>query len=337
MKRGVRITWVLLCAASAALAAVLISGRAGAEPSGGGKPVAAENPHWRDDGCKQCHELKGGEVTGPPADPESQCLACHNGKRARQCMHPAGVPPTYARIPDAAKWPLQNGRLACLTCHDARLACNKPAFRPANNAVFLRNIRPGAAADTFCANCHPPEQYSKLNPHVMLDAGGVIERRCLVCHTRLPDRNALRRTGMPLLRADMTEVCLGCHRRHSDINPKGHLGQPVTRAVSAYIRDRDIGVLYEYLKRTTTSQPDAVDFPRALNPPNTIACATCHNPHQQKTFPAESILAYGALRVVAGKSNKVAPTVPREEVCRDCHDLRKLTTRKPPATQPGAK
>jgi len=343
-------------------------------PPGQPKRIAhAENPHWRPDACDQCHQQSGGGADGrakaapgqplpnlphSPRNAEALCWSCHDGQRARGEAHPVSVAPAQANVTKPGDWPLVDGRLGCLTCHDVKLGCDKSAYRPAVNTVFLRGqgstgstgSTDGAAApaEAFCKNCHNPQRYKRFNPHIMLDANGEIRAsRCLVCHTQMPARTAKLRTGQPALRKDQNALCLDCHRPHPDMYAKGHMGSVLKPPMIEYINKHDIGVLQAQLKKAAgtgslaqgspASQPSGAagqpgpavpaavtDIPLALDSQGWITCATCHNPHQQNTFSSDSVLGYGAMRLVSAAPERITSGARNKQLCEDCHDLGQL-------------
>lgn len=108
---------------------------------------AAVDPHGDDpELCRWCHEslpAPGGDVRSSlMASPTMVCLLCHEAQ-----PHPAAAshlvaPPADMRVEE---WlPLDwNGRIGCVTCHDAHLS----------SGLLPRRLR--AKGNALCAGCHP--------------------------------------------------------------------------------------------------------------------------------------------------------------------------------------
>jgi hypothetical protein len=208
-------------------------------------------------------------------------------------------------------------------------ACRAKAERTDENAKMLR-VTPGkpavesraAARAQLCQNCHDLSEFEPTNPHLMLTADReVIAGRCLVCHTEVLDRSAGARTGRAALRGGETAVCLSCHAKHKDQFNPGHLGSKVKPEMLAYIRAREVVGLAAPIGSALLAQAKAAGGRPTLLPlaaDGTIACTTCHNPHQAGAFPAGTPLAYRPMRVVDGRA--VSP-VRGDQWCGHCHDL----------------
>ena len=102
------------------------------------------NPHWTDQACQQCHLGKpsqGKKATFKfGGDFNKLCNSCHDTAISRFDEHVVGVlipdSPYFRRPPQ--DFPLDNGKLTCITCHDVRIqeAAN-PNIRD-KNPPFLR-------------------------------------------------------------------------------------------------------------------------------------------------------------------------------------------------------
>jgi predicted CXXCH cytochrome family protein len=289
------------------------------------KPQKAPNPHWQKDGCGDCHAEKQGKHASIPADKADEiCLKCHDGRRASMEFHPVG------RVLDPAKynkpaWPMPEGRLGCLTCHDMLPACSEKIDRPGVNRMLLRDFSAGRShSQPFCQNCHKESTYQKLNPHIMLmaDKDEIIEEKCLFCHESPQDRKQMTRTGKPALKHDQTTLCRDCHQQHKDPMIQGHIGLKLSDNNLAYMRIREQIGLNGHItpKMIETAKADHAK-PTMMVPgaDGTIVCSTCHNPHQYGVFPAGSVLGYRAMRL-AGNGKPVSP-VHGQMWCRYCHEL----------------
>jgi predicted CXXCH cytochrome family protein len=293
-----------------------------------GAPVTrAVDPHWNAGRCGDCHAVREGKVEAiPAAKVDGVCLRCHDGRAASAEAHPVGrAAPATRPIPAPSGWPLNEGRLSCVTCHEMRAACAVDAARPIEETKLLRKGTAGAEATSICERCHVAADYPRYNPHVMLTAGarGVIEEKCIACHSAMPDRASKARTGQSLLRGgDEVSLCRACHdKRHKDQFNPGHLGAKVKPEMLAFMRAREVvglmtapgGDLLAQLK-AAGAKPTLI----GLAADGTIACSTCHNPHQAGVFTAGTPLAFRPMRVVGDRA--ISP-VHGEQWCNHCHDL----------------
>jgi len=308
----------LVCAGGLALACALefrVSDAAAATP-------ARSNPHWRKDGCAECHAMEAGKAR-PIAimAVDSLCLGCHDGRTASAESHAIGRPLKATSRP-GSQWPTADGRLSCITCHDARQACDQAAQRPAANPRFLRLAGTGNA-QAFCGACHEPQHLGRRDPHRMVtaDRREIIPEQCLVCHDAVPDRASVARTHKPALRAPEPLSCRACHPVHRDAAPRGHMGALVDPDMLAYMRAREMVGLTGapsalLLKDLKNRKVMPTQMPLDAN--GRMTCVTCHNPHQAGVFPTTSPLSAGAMRIVDGKT--LSPVRGRQW-CNHCHQL----------------
>ncbi|MGE0480249.1 MAG: cytochrome c3 family protein [Phycisphaerae bacterium] len=285
-----------------------------------------ENPHWRADGCRTCH---GGDGAAPrPIARErvdALCVSCHDGRRAIDDAHPIGWPAAGPRThapPD--DWPLVDGRIGCLTCHDIQRHCAAAAVRPAENPALVRGFD---ARDPFasCTNCHAADAW-RVNPHRMVvapsghdgasGAGDTPRQSCGFCHQSTPPTPAdgVAR-GDARLRDTTSKLCLGCHTMHADPAPRGHLEAHVTPSI--------LGTLLAAEQRIFAARgwPRPADAPASqpvLLPlsDGRVNCATCHNPHAPELFGSESPL--GSRSTAPADAHK-ALRVEHLQLCFQCH------------------
>ncbi len=256
----------------------------------GKKPATVDSPHWRADGCRQCHAVDTAGGLAPIAADrvDALCVSCHDGVRASAESHPVGWPAEGPRTRAVAGWPLVEGRIGCLTCHDMRGHCSEPARRPAENPGLLRGYDAAAPLD-FCTRCHVAEQW-RINPHAGDPVVG--QRRdalCGACHDATPELRDGQRRGGGGLRQETTALCLNCHAMHADPAPHGHLG-----VATDALRSRDLLPLED----------------------GRITCATCHNPHAPGVFPDGTPLE---ARAAAEADAAVGLRLDYADLCRDCH------------------
>jgi len=100
-----------------------------------------------------------GSAVLPVGDPSghmssADCMSCHETQPV--LSHPVNVAPGM-RVP--ARFPLENGQINCITCHQDTLA----AHGGAGDHAMLRGG--GAAGQAFCAACHTSADLTRQNRH----------------------------------------------------------------------------------------------------------------------------------------------------------------------------
>ncbi len=192
-----------------------------------------ENPHWSADKCDACHRMSG-PIAMPiaPASVDAACITCHDGTKAVAESHPVGRIALTSSTTPPTDWPLVDGRLGCLTCHDVKRHCDVTAARPAGNAAMLRGAALGGSV-RFCLQCHEGSDSWRISPHQQTrDDGTIREETCGFCHTADSARIALAGGDKPVLRSRGSNVCLGCHSKHWDYFPEGHVDRPLTSEIA---------------------------------------------------------------------------------------------------------
>ena len=244
-------------------------------------------------------------IAGAQAD--RVCLSCHDGRLASAEKHPIGRPIPTGSVKLPEHWPVADGRLGCLTCHDLTPTSghhgqprDQNADRPLENPNFLRGTAAGPRL-AFCGQCHVANAgQTRFNPHRMLSADGKIqEQACLFCHTSpfAPGRLS-ERTGDAALKRDAISLCIGCHTQHVDFFEPGHIGVTATPEIVARMAAADRQppgqpVPRAEIERASQRRERPVRMP--LGRDNIVVCSTCHNPHQAGVFPGSSVLAIGAI------------------------------------------
>ncbi len=270
------------------------------------KAARAESPHWKRDRCGDCHEMSGGRAMPiAPAEADRLCLSCHDGTNASAEPHPIHRPGHADMVSTPAEWPLVDGRLTCLTCHDILRHCEVDVVRPEVNPVLLRGTLSENPLD-FCMQCHKPDESWRLSPHQQVDADGRIRlESCGFCHAEAPTvpRDGLRE-GYSFLRAATSEVCLTCHVRHWDYFPEGHVDRPAPAKV------REALGLTESTARGMTTEG------RLPLSRGNVTCFSCHNPHDEKLFAPGSELG---MRATRPEDARVDLRMDRTELCLSCH------------------
>ncbi len=283
-------------------------------------PPKTVNPHWNAAGCVTCHPTSQGKpraiATGAV---DALCLSCHDGEHAAAEIHPIARAASN-KVPVPQAWPLVEGRIGCLTCHDVKQGCGKVTERPSSNSAFLRLASEDTPVGAFCVNCHQPERSPKFNPHLVMDANRQVQaERCGYCHNGPMETNTMKRTGNQNLRQSQLLLCRSCHPQHHEIAKSSHIGLKVKDDTLAFIRAREIvGLLNSPSDELVKQLRESKARPQFMLPAadGTLICTTCHNPHQAGTFPADSALSYRPMRAVNGRT--VSP-VRGEQFCHHCH------------------
>lgn len=286
------------------------------------KPAKADDPHWQPRSCAQCHTIKNDKVLAiAPQQVDQLCLDCHDGKKGKAEPHPIGRILAGDEFVKPQGWPLLDGKLTCLTCHDVKLGCSHSVQRPLLNTVFLRGSGVGAP-EVFCQNCHKTELYKKYNPHIMLDSNGTARQGlCLFCHTKEQDRTTKLRTGKPALRSMELRQCRACHAFHVDYFQPGHVDAKIPPEMLAYIAARELVGPTTRPSAELVKQLESAGTRANRMMPNRqgkIVCTTCHNPHQEGLFSPDSVLAYAAMRVIG--PDKIVSPVRGQKFCLRCHN-----------------
>ena len=288
-----------------------------ARPGAGAFRVVAqvENPHWRADRCTVCHPASAGApgaIDGAAAD--RLCLSCHDGKKAIDEAHPIGRVARTARTKTPEGWPLVDGRIGCLTCHDIRKHCVAPQSRPADNPGVVRALDPTNPLAS-CTQCHLTQEW-QVNPHRSEVAGLASQgATCGFCHVSTPRRVGAEGWEFDAkLRGQPTKLCLNCHSMHADPAPRGHLEAPVTadmlRAIAAQ-ENRMSGIAHS--QRASSGLLPLAD--------GRVSCATCHNPHATDG-PLAALLSrpFGTARSTDPADRGKGLRLPHMQLCLSCHE-----------------
>ncbi len=308
------------------------------------------NPHWTDKHCTECHVKAEKPDLLFEGDSVQMCNRCHAESFARTDIHPVGVKPTADMqkiMPDT--WPLENGAITCITCHDVLVQMKENAAQRLLNPSFLRGA-PYEQISSFCFSCHQQNQFAKTNPHEQLDAQGtIIAGRCLFCHQSLPNPQQAQSINDVTFNNGRTDMCVNCHSDKQTAHPAraDHLVE-----LSA---DRLTSLQFEGGKQ-------GIELPIFRG---SVVCGTCHNPHQKGVMHRQEI-GHGAgtenflrlnggyalcvfchtdMRITAKRSFsrpsrnalKTAPEVMRnhkpwaENKCKMCHTITPKNRTKPAA------
>ncbi len=265
------------------------------------------NPHWTGKNCIECHveDLPQWKDAKLKYDGDSVmlCNRCHGTEFARADIHPVGVSLTKEMKKISPKdWPLKDGQLTCLTCHDARIQMTDDFAVRTENPKFMRGA-PFESLAEFCFTCHQQAEYKKTDPHKQLDAGGrIIESRCLFCHLSFPDSSQVKDITEVSFKSELKFYCVNCHPQEKTEHPA---------------RADHMVKLPGAMKKSLSSQITALQVDIPLDG-DRIFCGTCHNPHERGVIKRKEA-QHGSgekffLRLSAGS-----------ELCVSCHDDKRFS------------
>jgi len=280
------------------------------------------NPHWDATRCTACHQSEGGGQMLPIAleATDGLCLSCHDGVKAPADPHPIGRPGITDLVKTPADWPMPNGSIGCMTCHDIKRHCSPEARRPTVNPVLLRGFDPQRPLE-YCTICHTPDVGGRFSPHRQRDATGrVRDDACFFCHTQRPELPADgRRRFQPHLRVETSALCLNCHSRHWDLSTRGHVDRPVTPKIREWMLTRELSLTVVADRRQLEAlAADPNRHPARLPLGNNmVTCYTCHNPHYAGLFRQDSEL--GAL-AKNPQDRRSALRTDWIDLCSECHN-----------------
>ncbi|UCG77775.1 MAG: hypothetical protein JSV21_09375 [Nitrospirota bacterium] len=245
--------------------------------------------------CSTCHMTS--EPVGPPPDLAGDldtsdiCISCHDYEENH---HPNNVVSSDEfTAPEGSTFPLYNGRVKCLTCHEVH------GGEGLLEAPKLLRGGPYDDRRAICFKCHFREKYAEIYVHDMKDdKGDIVQVRdkpvCLMCHSVVPDPGK-DRTRDVKFRADVGFLCWRCHPPMPQEFFKYHFLNRPSRKVWQNMRK---------------SQRE-LDVVLPIVPRNRITCSTCHNPHDSGVIvhepAAKGADAQGKLRLQ------------RNVLCNACH------------------
>ncbi len=270
----------------------------------GPAPVATAgpvSPHEDPAACAVCH---GPGLPDTAPNDMQLCLDCHPDAD----MHPVRVTPDTTTVPEG--WPLQDGGIACFTCH-AEPGCDAER---SHEVPWLRG-GPVPRNALFCVRCHDAEELKRVDPHHPRAAGAVgaaSDPSCVACHHGKPEDGALPADSK--LRTAADQICAECH------GPAPHIG------VSTHV-----GI------KPRADMPPDVALP--LDAAGVIQCWTCHDAHgsagehAERARPPRARRAADALRALARPDRDLSlegdgdPDHPPlmalpgtgDRLCRACH------------------
>jgi predicted CXXCH cytochrome family protein len=240
--------------------------------------------------CTMCHRtmsptLQSTAALSQEADLSEICMDCHH---YTENHHPVNFVPE--REIDS-RYPLIDGQIKCLTCHEAHGKLKK------SYPKLLRGA-PYEDRREMCFRCHSEDQHIDINPHRMINSDGTIRDingmpSCLFCHGSVPDQSIS--DEQITFKADVAFLCWRCHPPMPGEFFRSHYLVKPSRTTERTMKsnERQSGINFPLLNR------------------DRITCSTCHNPHQlgviQKASVSSGADATARLRVDAS------------QICLTCH------------------
>ncbi|PLX71687.1 MAG: hypothetical protein C0602_00370 [Denitrovibrio sp.] len=260
--------------------------------------VANQKPNASKE-CAVCHyewmpeflyDLKGTELVPYQKEKvvatEKMCFSCHNGtvgdsriKIWSGDMHKGSEKiPEHMTIPN--NLPLEDGKVACKTCHTAH-ATGNPEGEGVDKSVFLRMEN---ADSQLCKTCHDylldnqHEMHPLVKPKRSYDA---IEKKLNSLDGKLGSEGQL--------------VCESCHTPHSPKDKKLLIYPEHDSQLCSICHDNKVNSENaEYLKGMLNHpiniiQKDLENVEKTMKEggvygyDNEVICLTCHSPHKGKT------------------------------------------------------
>ncbi len=250
-------------------------------------------------------ELAGIRLMEPPGKAvvaeSDTCLGCHDGSVAdsRRVVwlehgHRTGIVPSAGmKVP--AEFPLDNGKLACRTCHTAHVAGFTESPK---DAIFLRMRN---EQDQMCKTCHadkshgpetgshPLAKMKSAFPATLASAGAHSgPQRDLVLCQSCHGAHGTRDDKLLLMATSASELCLTCH---ADMRPAMWDKNP------AHSHPANLPI------RKPAQLKAIKDMGTVLGAGNTLVCLSCHKMHDGQ----------------AGKA-MLADTLRGSALCLRCHE-----------------
>ena len=309
-----------------ALVAILLLGQmsSGGQNANTKEKPLANNPHGDTALCTACHtSVLGGRDTLSFGGNISQlCGSCHDGRHAKREAHPVGlVPSSTIQKRISSDFPLDHGRLTCLTCHDVVPDCTTRQPATISRRYFLRG-EPVFDPLTFCFDCHIRQDYQPFNVHDQLDSGQIKKDTCLWCHVNVPDSGSdLTKLTFRKLRSSGPELCSNCHSvpaGHPAGNPHMQTTPPTQMQwyMSAYEMEPGMHLPFnQLLEYVQAANRVPQSFP--MDEQGRITCWSCHNPHEKGLLPVWNPRSFGAEPQKA--TNHRLRAHAGDLACRACH------------------
>jgi len=203
----------------------------------------AVHPHFRKAFCFGCHENTD-DYTLLSEDINHLCNRCHASGEIPGNFHPLKKVPAGITVPKG--WPLTDGALTCLTCHEQGHEDQERLPKMVRGGPYEKPRGP-------CWRCHDRQHFKVSDIHRDINEG----KRCEFCHVDRPEPGK-DTAGTVVFVADPDLSCLSCHEESYE-HMKSHHG--------------------------STRKPPGGTVPpeMPLYKGRRIMCATCHNPHVKES------------------------------------------------------
>jgi predicted CXXCH cytochrome family protein len=203
------------------------------------KESRAVRPHFRKAFCFCCHENTD-DYALLSENINELCNRCHGSGEIPGNIHPLKKVPADIVVPKG--WPLTDGALNCLTCHEQGHEDQERVPKMVRGGPYEKSRDP-------CWHCHNRLGFKVSDIHRDINDG----KRCEFCHALRPEpgKDTVKTVGFI---ADPNLPCLSCHEEgHPSL--AAHYGSP--------------------------RQPPGGTVPpeMPLYKGQRMMCATCHNPH----------------------------------------------------------
>jgi predicted CXXCH cytochrome family protein len=214
--------------------------------SAGYRAAAAENvvirPHFRRSLCFACH-ANTDDYALRNEDVNALCDRCHASGKILSNIHPLRKVPASITIPKG--WPLTDGALTCLTCHDQ-------GHEDQPQRLWMLHGGPYATPRAVCRNCHTMADLDTSRIHQEINEG----KSCEMCHKSRPQPGLDTMKTVTFI-ADPDLLCLRCHDQNASDGSAHHSG---------------------VLGREIESGHLPMELPLFKG---RVICASCHNPHMR--------------------------------------------------------
>ena len=197
-------------------------------------------PHFRRSLCFTCH-ANTDDYALRDEDVNALCDRCHASGKILANIHPLRKVPPKITVPKG--WPLTDGALTCLTCHDQGHE-DQPQRR------WMLHGGPYASPRAVCRNCHSTADLENSRIHQEINEG----KSCEMCHKTRPQPGKDTIKTVTFI-ADPDLLCLRCHDQNAADGSVHHGG-----VIGREVEDGHI----------------PAELP-LFN--GRVICATCHNPH----------------------------------------------------------
>ncbi len=201
-------------------------------------------PHFSRSLCVACH-ANTDDYALRDEDVNVLCNRCHASGKISPNIHPLRKVPPKITVPKG--WPLTDGALTCLTCHDQGHE-DQPRSR------WMLHGGPYVSPRAVCGNCHNPADLASSRIHLEINEG----KSCDMCHQTRPQPGVDTIKTVTFI-ADPDLLCLRCHDQNATDGSVHHAG----------VMGREV-------------EEDHIPAELPLYKGRVI-CATCHNPHILET------------------------------------------------------